>query len=99
MTDYTFSVVATNSIGSGEAGVAMIITPPGMYIRTLGMGSILIYMILNVIPKKIFQYCNINNIDVVIMIIVTLISLIRNYTTNKNGGVGRGLCTGSLWGG
>ena len=32
MTDYTFSVVATNSIGSGEAGVLMITTPPGMYI-------------------------------------------------------------------
>ena len=30
MTDYTFSVLATNSIGSGEAGVVMIITPPGM---------------------------------------------------------------------
>ena len=29
MTDYTFSVVATNSIGSGEAGVEMITTPPG----------------------------------------------------------------------
>ena len=29
MTDYTFSVVATNSIGSGEAGVVMIATPPG----------------------------------------------------------------------
>ena len=27
MTDYTFSVVATNSIGSGEAGVVMITTP------------------------------------------------------------------------
>ena len=27
MTDYTFSVVATNSIGSGEAGVVMIATP------------------------------------------------------------------------
>ena len=26
MTDYTFSVVATNSIGSGEAGVVMITT-------------------------------------------------------------------------
>ena len=31
MTDYTFSVVATNSIGSGEAGIVMITTPPGMY--------------------------------------------------------------------
>ena len=27
MTDYIFSVVATNSIGNGEAGVVMIITP------------------------------------------------------------------------
>ena len=27
MTDYTFSVVATNSIGSGEAGVVVITTP------------------------------------------------------------------------
>ena len=27
MTDYTFSVVATNSINSGEAGVVMITTP------------------------------------------------------------------------
>ena len=32
MTTYTFSVVATNSIGSGEAGVVMITTPPGMSI-------------------------------------------------------------------
>ena len=29
MTNYTFSVAATNSIGSGEAGVVMITTPPG----------------------------------------------------------------------
>jgi len=27
--NYTFSIVATNSIGSGEAGVVMITTPPG----------------------------------------------------------------------
>ena len=42
MTTYTFSVVATNSIGSGEAGVVMITTgeagivmittPPGKYV-------------------------------------------------------------------
>ena len=32
MTNYTFSVVATNSIGSGEAGV-VIITTPGKIIR------------------------------------------------------------------
>ena len=31
MTNYTFSVVATNSIGSGKAGVVMI-TTPGTYI-------------------------------------------------------------------
>ena len=29
MTNYMFSVVATNSIGSGEAGVLMITTPLG----------------------------------------------------------------------
>ena len=29
MTSYTFSIVATNSIGSGEAGVVMITTPSG----------------------------------------------------------------------
>ena len=29
MTNYIFSVVATNSIGSGKAGVVMITTPPG----------------------------------------------------------------------
>ena len=29
MTTYTFSVVATNSIGSGEAGIVMITTPSG----------------------------------------------------------------------
>ena len=30
MTTYTFSVVATNSIGSGEAGEGQVTTPPGM---------------------------------------------------------------------
>ena len=38
MTNYTFSVVATNSIGSGEAGVVMIITPGkvmNMYVHTI----------------------------------------------------------------
>ena len=29
MTNYTFSVVATNSIGSGEAGIVMITTASG----------------------------------------------------------------------
>jgi len=33
-TNYTFSVVATNSIGSGEAGVVMITTPSGEIIHT-----------------------------------------------------------------
>ena len=31
MTDYAFSVVATNSIDSGEAGEVMITTPPGKH--------------------------------------------------------------------
>ena len=34
MTTYTFSVVATNSIGSGEAGVLMFTTPPGNFTTT-----------------------------------------------------------------
>ena len=34
MTNYTFSVVATNSIGSGEASVLMITTPPSENIVT-----------------------------------------------------------------
>ena len=34
MTNYTFSVVATNFIGSGKAGVVMITTPPGEIIIT-----------------------------------------------------------------
>ena len=35
MTNYTFSVVATNSIGSGEAGVVMITTPGNVHIYVL----------------------------------------------------------------
>ena len=38
VTDYTFSVVATNSIGSGEGGVVMITTPSSeklTYIRNV----------------------------------------------------------------
>ena len=34
MTNYTFSVVATNSFGSGEAGVMMITTPSSEDIHT-----------------------------------------------------------------
>ena len=39
MTNYTFSVVATTSIGSGEAGVVMITTPPGENISFCNMLS------------------------------------------------------------
>ena len=39
MTNYTFSVVATNSIGSGVAGVVMITTPPGENISFCNMLS------------------------------------------------------------
>ena len=37
MTNYTFSVVATNSIGSGEAGVVMITTPGRLITSTSSM--------------------------------------------------------------
>ena len=40
MTNYTFSVVATNSIGSGEAGVVMITTPMGEGTTTTTTASI-----------------------------------------------------------
>ena len=40
MTTYTFSVVATNSIGSGEAGVVMITTTPSGEDNTSGKDNI-----------------------------------------------------------
>ena len=39
MTTYTFSVVATNSIGSGEAGVVMIIPGTLTYVLILRIGT------------------------------------------------------------
>ena len=41
MTNYTFSVVATNSIGSGEAGVVMITTPSGEVIHIVQLLTLL----------------------------------------------------------
>ena len=38
MTNYTFSVVATNSIGSGEAGIVMITTPGKITVYVLWIG-------------------------------------------------------------
>ena len=45
MTTYTFSVVATNSIGSGEAGVVMIATPQGklVYCTCVNLYSLYCY--------------------------------------------------------
>ena len=47
MTNYTFLVVATNSIGSGEAGVVMITTQgeiiPAMYYKFKDMSVCMIY--------------------------------------------------------
>ena len=42
MTNYTFSVVATNSFGSGEAGVVMITTPSKVTLQELFCQSIYI---------------------------------------------------------
>ena len=39
MTTYTFSVVATNSFGSGEAGVVNVTTPPGKFAYSLYMSN------------------------------------------------------------
>ena len=53
VTDYTFSVVATNSIGSGEAGVVMIATLGKLYIRYVRTYS---YIIND--PKCICYICS-----------------------------------------
>ena len=42
MNNYTFSVVATNSVGSGEASVVMLITPGEKF--KLGMFQLRMYM-------------------------------------------------------
>ena len=47
MTDYTFSVVATNSIGSGEAGVVMITTPSGEVIPVVNVHTYVEVLYLN----------------------------------------------------
>ena len=39
MTNYTFSVVATNSIGNGKAGVVMITSPPEEIITTIATST------------------------------------------------------------
>ena len=42
LTSYTLSVAATNSIGSGEAGVVLITTPSGEKIRNIIPGMFLL---------------------------------------------------------
>ena len=58
MTDYTFSVVATNSIGSGEAGVVRI-TTPGKWIHARSTFIAYVqgnYYIVNIYIKKLCTY-------------------------------------------
>ena len=45
MTTYTFSVVATNSIGSGEAGVVIITTPSGEIILLMKNTKLYSYIV------------------------------------------------------
>ena len=47
MTNYTFSVVATNSIGSGEAGIVMITTPRGKVIPVVNVHTYIQVLYLN----------------------------------------------------
>ena len=56
MTTYTFSVVATNSIGSGEAGVVMITTPPGDVIVILHIHTVnlLLYACICIATQRVF---------------------------------------------
>ena len=63
MTAYTFSVVATNSIGSGEAGVVMITTPGENMIQSYNIKSNLCTLLyFFVIYSFIWIYCNIISI-------------------------------------
>ena len=64
MTTYTFSVVATNSIGSGKAGVVMITTPGNVIysIITSSEGMKLRYMCLAILVlygsvSHVYMYC------------------------------------------
>ena len=63
MTNYTFSIVATNSIGSGEAGVVMIAIQPGeiTYVRRYMnfMMKILKLHVRMYILIKVYTYCKI----------------------------------------
>ena len=51
MTNYTFSVVATNPIGSGEAGVVMITTPSDKLAK-----AVIINLLLHTYVLKLFHY-------------------------------------------
>jgi len=61
MTNYTFSVVATNSIGSGEAGIVMIITPGKVTIHNytaLCLHTIYVHIyvfLCNEMPPKLYN--------------------------------------------
>ena len=46
-TYYVFSVVATNSVGSGEASEVMITTPPGKVIPTVNVHTYKLYYVYN----------------------------------------------------
>ena len=70
MTNYTFSVVATNSIGSGEAGVVLI-TTPGRVIPTMNVHTSYMYITVHVyecIAECLFVYVNSYHISVVLVL-------------------------------
>ena len=68
MTDYTFSVIATNPIGSGEAGVVMITTPGivmNMYIRMYACKAYIYihsYVILLQSISEVYMYIRIKSL-------------------------------------
>ena len=51
MTNYTFSVVATNSIGSGEAGVVMITTPGKIIDACICVNNVYAYLLHKFVRK------------------------------------------------
>ena len=93
MTSYTFSVVATNSIGSGEAGVVMITTPNIFVITTSSVGMTTMpsmSTIVNVTNTTSIQTAtittsNITTSNTTAATITIATTLNMDMTTSKNG--------------
>ena len=81
MTTYTFSVVATNSIGSGEAGVIMI-TTPAIFITTtssMNMCTIASNMDMTTTATRSSMYVN----NVYVLLCVSRLIMVLSHKTKQ----------------